>query len=242
MKVAGKVTGIFRILSIAMLLLLFSQNVMAKDPMSGTVLKLYRDVFFLDRKGGEWKKAVEGMYFTRGHVLKTGDSGTAILEYDKNLIRLGPNTVIHFEDLSGDNPSGGLLNTWENISTIIELTYGTMYVKLKEQTPTDLFRIVRGSAVLESSGGEFMAQIIEKEIGSDTPDAKRLIGEIKKTKKLPERYRVIEGELRTVVIDGSVNLTTVEESGSNISLPVNVNDVTVNKNMTSSIRYLYLSF
>jgi hypothetical protein len=226
---------VFILCTLVIFTLFFCNVSLARENMSGTVIQLYRDAYFLDTDTGKWMKAVDRMYVTNGHILKTGPDASMTFVIDDHLIRLGPDTEIRLTDLTGENIGGGLFQIWKDTSIVIDIIRGSLYIKAKDLSPTDVFWIRKGLSVAETKGGEFSVKIKETEIGADSAKAKDFIKGYKDKKDLPQNYSVFEGEMSVVSVKGNVTLSVFDPERN-----IHENAVYVAGGQTSSVSFMYV--
>lgn len=202
------------------------------DEISGTIIKIYRDSYFWNNDSSEWSKIIEGMRVTRGHVLRTGGEATAVFEFDNNLVTLGPNTIIGLSDFTGKNVAGGLIDKWSWTSVAINLVYGEIFLKVKDQDEESTFKVISGLAVVETRGGEFSVKVEKSLMSADDPDRTKYLSEIE---DVEANAKVVSGTLTTVVDKGSVTLVNIDTEGNIEGEPVEVKE-----GETSSIKFKYI--
>jgi hypothetical protein len=228
--------NIFLLLVIALMsLTLLAQISHAKEPMNGAVIKVYRDTYFQDQETGEWKKAVEGMYVTRGHALKTGDKASMIIELTKSYIRLESDTEIRLTEFSGENIGGGLLNKWEDTTTVIDVIRGKIYIKVEELSTGDTFQVRKGLSAIETKEAEFSVAVYEAPVPEDHPDAFDFVKLMHEKSDVPEHYTIMSGKITAVVVEGTVSFTSFDTNGMPKGAPV-----TVNEGEASEASYMYI--
>lgn len=219
-------------LSLFLTILVSAGTGQGPDEIKGVVIKIYRDSYFWSEESSKWNKIVNGMGFTRGDVLRTEGDATMVLEFDNNLVTLGPDTIVGLSEFTGKNVAGGLIDKWHWTSVMINLVRGSLYLKVKEQNEESTFKVISGLAIVETGGGEFSVRAEKKLMAKDDPERDDYLTKIG---GIGEDAGVVSGVVTAVVDKGSVTLMNVDTKGNLEGEPVEVGE-----GEASSIEFKYI--
>lgn len=188
--------------------LVINTDALAKEIRSGNVVTVYRDSYLYDAETKDVIKIRKGMRVTPGDFVTTEGNAILVIDFNGDRLYVSPSSVIKvLECKRGGIDEGSDASKYKN-STVVEYYRGRLYLSVKERSFDSLFIVKTKSSSIEAKNAKFSVTEIVNEIPKDDPEWEFYLEEVAKPDDDPSKFRVISLNIKTVVVNGSVTVTS----------------------------------
>jgi hypothetical protein len=192
--------------------LLIGADALADEIKSGNVVNLYRDSYLYDAETGDVIKIRNGMRVTPGDFVATEGNATLVIDFYGDRIYVSPGSVVEVLRLEGEGMDDGGDAPKYKDSTVIKFYRGGLYLYVKRSSDSP-FVVKTKTSSIEAKKAKFSVAEVVTEIPRDDPTWEIYLKEVAKPDDDPGRFRVIAYDVKTVVVKGSVTVTSSLEEG-----------------------------
>lgn len=202
--------------------LVIGADALAEENKSGNVVNVYRDSYLYDSETGDVIKIRNGMRVTPGDFVTTEGNATLVIDFGGDRLYISPGSVVKVLEFNeGEMEEGGDASKYKD-STIIKYYRGGLYLYVKERRSDSPFVVKTRTTSIEAKNAKFSVAEVVNEIQKDDPDWELYSKEVVKPDDDPSKLRIIAFDVRTVVVKGSVTVTSsLEEGGPSVELKKN---------------------
>jgi hypothetical protein len=196
-------------------------DALAEEFKSGNVVNVYRDSYLYDAQTGDVIKIRNGMRVTPGDFVTTEGNASLVIDFGGDRLYVSPGSVVkvlEFNEVGMDE--GGDASKYKD-STVIRYYRGGLYLYVKERSSDSPFVVKTRTSSIEAKNAKFSVAEVVNEIPKDDPDWELYSKDVVKPDDDPGKLRIIAFDVRTVVVNGSVTVTSNLAEGPPVEIKKN---------------------
>ena len=192
--------------------LVIGTDALAKEIGSGNVVNVYRDSYLYDSETGDVIKIRNGMRVTPGDFVVTEGNSTLVIDFYGDRLYVSPGSVVEVLGSEEEGMGGGGDASKYKDLTVIKYYRGGLYLYVKRSSDS-LFVVKTKTSSIEAKNAKFSVSEVVTEIPRDDPTWEIYFKEVAKPDDDPGKFRIIAYDVKTVVVKGSVTVTSSLEGG-----------------------------